>query len=71
MQVFEIKRLYDAVFDSNGDVRACRRDACKHLIEAINSKSDLIVGNAETGMMNIDALKSEYARIISLLKTDV
>lgn len=71
MQVFEIKRLYNAVFDSNGNVCACGRDACKRPIEAINSKSDLNVGNAETGMMNIDVLKSEYARIISLLKTDV
>lgn len=71
MQVFEIKKLYDAVFDSNGDVRACGRDACKRLIKAINFKSDLNVGNAETGMMNIDVLKSEYDRIISLSKTDV
>lgn len=71
MQVFEIKRLYDVVFDSNGNVRACGRNACKRLIEAINSKSDLNVGNAETGMMNIDVLKSEYDRIISLSKTDV
>ena len=51
-------------------MRACGRDACEHLIEAINSKSDLNVGNVETGVMNIDVLKSEYARIISLLKTD-
>lgn len=71
MQVFEIKRLYNAVFDSNGDVRACGRDACKRLIEAINSKSDLNVGNAETGVMNVDVLKSEYNRLMSLSKTDV
>lgn len=71
MQAFEIKRLYNAVFDSNGDVRACGRDVCKRLIKAINSKSDLNVGNADTGVMNIDVLKKEYQRIMFLSKTDV
>lgn len=66
-----IKKLYDDVFDSEGNIRACGRDACKCLIEAISSESSLNVGNADTGMMNIDVLKSEYDRIISLSKTDV
>lgn len=71
MQTFEIKRLYNVVFDLDGNVRACGRDACKRLIEAISSESDLNVGNAETGVMNVDVLKSEYNRLMSLSKTDV
>ena len=66
-----IKKLYDGVFDLQGRVRVCGRDACRRLIEAISSESSLNVGDADTGMMNIDVLKSEYDRIISLSKTDV
>lgn len=61
-----IKKLYDDVFDSEGNIRACGRDACKCFIEAISSESSLNAGNAETGMMNIDVLKSEYQRIMSV-----
>ena len=47
--------LYYAVFDKNGAIKPCGREACKKLIEACQNActKDIDFGNKETGMMNV------------------
>lgn len=50
---------YNRVFDSNGNILLCGREACKDLIIAglaVNEKGDF--GNISTGMMNVSEIKS-------------
>lgn len=52
---------YNNVFDENGEVKACGREACKELIRACMEKNPGVdFGNPETGMMNIKNVK-EFA----------
>lgn len=52
---------YDKVFDENGKVKLCGRDACMDLIISCHSIEKQTVGyfgNIVTGMMNIDNIKN-------------
>lgn len=60
----ELKNMYNKVFDEKGEIKICGREACKLLIKAINEESSVDVGNPETGMMNVDNLKTEYRKIM-------
>lgn len=60
-----LKELYNRVFSENGDVKLCGRDACKALIKYISSLSNVYVGNADTGFMDVDAIKKEYKRLMN------
>ena len=46
---------YNAVFNSDGTIKCCGREACKELIRACESASEekINFGNADTGMMNV------------------
>lgn len=51
---------YDKVFDENGKVRLCGRDACIDLIISCHSIEKQTVGyfgSIVTGMMNIENIK--------------
>lgn len=53
---------YNKVFDENGDIKACGRDACKQLILACMEKwPDIDFGNPETGIMNVENIKKMFA----------
>jgi hypothetical protein len=53
---------YEKVFDENGNIKACGRDACKDLIrECTNKWPDIDFGNADTGMMNVENIKKMFA----------
>ena len=58
----DLVKIYDEVFDYNGDIKPCGREKCKNLIlafeEISNTKGKF--GDANTGMMNTEAIK-EYA----------
>jgi hypothetical protein len=61
----DLKELYNRVFTEKGDVKLCGRDACKALIKCISFLSNVYVGNADTGFMNVDAIKKEYKRLMN------
>lgn len=51
--------VYNEVFDTNGEARACGREKCIKLIELAESiKENIDFGNKETGMMNIPNIKN-------------
>ena len=63
----EIKNLrtaYSAVFDENGHMKACGRNACIKLINLMSNYTSEDVGNENTGILKIDAMKSAYYRVI-------
>jgi hypothetical protein len=62
-----LKAAYNAVFDENGKVKECGRDACIRLINLMGNYTSKNVGNENTGMLEIDAMKSEYYRVIATL----
>lgn len=68
MTVELLKNQYNMVFDANGDVKLCGRDACCALIALLSamypSDDPLYFGNVQTGYMNVDNIKSIYANII-------
>lgn len=58
--------LYDLVFDGNGSVRACGREACMALIERMSSDfKGVDFGDASTGRMNIQNIKDYYLGVRS------
>jgi len=62
----ELKNDYRAVFHENGEVKACGRALCMKLMYSLKKfapKADL--GNIDTGVMNVEAIKAEYHRLIS------
>jgi hypothetical protein len=62
----ELKNDYRAVFYENGEVKACGRALCMKLMYSLKKfapKADL--GNFDTGVMNVEAIKAEYLRLIS------
>jgi hypothetical protein len=53
-----MKELYDIVFDENGDVTLCGREACQLLILACEElRPGVDYGNAQTGFMNIENIQ--------------
>lgn len=47
--------LLNEVFDENGNIRPCGREACQELIsEASITYPGIDFGNAKTGIMNIE-----------------
>jgi hypothetical protein len=61
----ELKDSYQAVFDEDGNVRACGRALCMRLmfsLKRFRPKADL--GNFDTGVMNTDVVKSAYQDIV-------
>ena len=60
-----LKSAYDAVFHENGKVKECGRDACSKLINLMRKYTSENVGNENTGMLEIDTMKSEYYRVIA------
>lgn len=51
--------LYNKVFNPDGSVKLCGRDACMDLIIICNSiDSGVNYGNVATGVMNIKAIQS-------------
>lgn len=57
--------MYQAVFASDGNIKACGRNACKELIEYISKTFHVSVGNEDTGFItDVDTIKKlhvEYA----------
>ncbi len=54
--------LFRKVFDEEGNVTRCGREACKKLIHASKQVTP-IYGNEETGMMQVDAIKALYKEL--------
>lgn len=53
---------YHKVFNEDGTIKVCGRDACKELIlECMKIKSDINFGDPNTGMMNVENIQ-KYAR---------
>lgn len=60
-----MKKLYDIVFDENGDVTVCGREACKQLIMACEEvKPGVDYGNPQTGFMNIENIQNLKRELI-------
>ena len=60
----ELKDAYETVFDENGSVKACGRAVCLRLMYVMKKYSTANLGNFNTGVMEVDTIKSEYRRII-------
>ena len=57
----ELKQSYDRVFNEDGTVKLCGREACKDLIIAMQSKFPGInFGNPVHGIMNITNIQTYY-----------
>jgi hypothetical protein len=53
---------YKKVFDEDGEIRLCGREACKDLIMACEEKyAQIDFGNTQTGMMNVENIKKVFA----------
>lgn len=59
----DLEELYNNVFNADGSIKSCGRDACKALIIRIKSLSDKDIGDEGTGFMNVGVLKEEYQKI--------
>lgn len=57
----ELTKLYDKVFDADGNVKLCGRQACAKLIQALQPYSSENLGDATTGIMNVENIKKAYA----------
>ena len=59
----ELNKLYQEVFDKDGNIKACGREKCKKLIDACNVfyqtkyNKELDFGNSNTGFMNVENIK--------------
>lgn len=65
MDVSTLKAAYEAVFDENGQIRNCGRQACINLIQEMEKHSLIAVGDENTGIINVEILKAEYKKIIN------
>ena len=59
----ELKEAYKAVFDENGEIKACGRACTTHLIRTIKKYTNENVGDEGTGRMAVETLKSVYQRL--------
>ena len=57
----KFKNLYNTVFDSNGNIKACGRESCIDLI-IVSGQIDGTVyyGNSDTGVMNVANISKLY-----------
>ena len=62
----KLRKAYNAVFDKNGQVKNCGRDACSRLIHLMKKHSAENVGDEHKGILNVDVIKSEYRRVMVL-----
>ena len=54
--------IYQAVFDSNGNIKACGRNACKELIKYTSKTFHVSVGDEDTGFItDVDTVKKLHA----------
>ena len=61
----EIKELYNKVFDENGNVTLCGRDASKKLMIALNEIYEAVdFGDLETGFLNVENVKKYVNKLI-------
>ena len=60
-----MKNQYNKVFDGNGNVKACGRFECRNLIRMCENHTGTMgkYGNAETGFMNVEEIKTLFAKI--------
>jgi len=61
-----MKQLYDSVFDADGNVKLCGRQACAKLIQALQPYSSENLGDATTGIMNVENVKKAYAAVTAV-----
>lgn len=55
------REVYEAVFDTDGNIKACGREACKRLIIYIKDRFHATVGNISTGFItDVDTIRSLY-----------
>ncbi len=58
-----LDRLYKAVFDEDGNEKACGREACQELIEYVYKMDHVYVGNPDTGFITKpDLLRRIYEK---------
>lgn len=56
-----MKELFEVVFDKDGNIKSCGREACKKLILACEKiKPGVDFGNSENGFMNVENIKALY-----------
>jgi len=60
----KLKDLYCSVFDENGEIKLCGREACKRLIVEMKCYTSVDVGDEDSGFMNVDNMKKEYKRLV-------
>lgn len=58
-----MKQLHNSVFDAEGNVMLCGRQSCAKLIQALQPYSSESLGDATTGIMNIENVKKAYAAV--------
>lgn len=55
------KEVYEAVFDADGNIKACGRESCKRLIIYIRDRFHTTVGNVSTGFItDVDTIRNLY-----------
>lgn len=56
------RELYNRVFDENGEIKLCGREACKELIRACEEMTGEVgkFGSTETGFMEPEAIKALF-----------
>ena len=59
----ELSVAFNAVFDKNGQIKACGRNTCMNLISLMKKYSSEDVGDESTGKINIETMKTEFSRI--------
>ena len=58
-----LKDAYETVFDSEGNIKACGRQACINLMRILQYKTGgMILGDMTTGIMDVEAVKEAYAQ---------
>lgn len=60
----ELRNAFNKVFDANEDVMNCGREACTRLMLIIKNYSTVDIGNIETGVMNVEAVKTVYHKLL-------
>ena len=57
----DISVLFSEVFEENGEMKACRRDKCIELMEALQEKYPGVdFGNPKTGFLNLSVVRSYF-----------
>lgn len=62
----DIKEAYEKVFDSDGSIKVCGREACSNLINACSSLEPTVYfGNSKTGIMDTERIQKYYITVNS------